>query len=684
MAVPGDLPKNARSCPGAVPLPSPFAREQTGRLGLMLIGLTCLASGAALAAGRQALLQLAAPLTPASSTAELERSRHWSVNPERRREAALLLSASFPAQRVRLLGGQGWGTSPLAAVTLKQTALAAEAAGQSDMADSLWRQLLARFPRQSASADALYALGRHAPNLRHSLLQHFPAHPAALAAALESAQALHLARWGPRWPGAEPLLRRVCQQRRPSLTANDRQQLASALALLGDGPAARDCLAGSPATAALQLQLGSALLRSATADQQHGQQMLLALAKHQPRSAEAQQAAAELAQQPGDGALQTLKQLPAALRDTAAVQARLAATGAVPWRPVLQRWPRDPSSWELQWELTRKALLERQWRPAAGVLAQLDSRLLPAPLAARQLFWLGYSRWMLGDQPQARRLWQQLLAISPGGYYAWRAKARLGSATEPTRQRAAALRSPAQPWQPLQSGDNHLDQLWRLNQPLEAWEHWRESRRGLAPRGAEQLLVEGRLRTAIGDDWTGLGQLEQANLRLEQTSCPVQWQRELQQHPRRFPQAFGRAAAANGLDEDLLLAVARQESRFTPAVSSAVGAVGLLQLMPETAAELAGTPQTTTALQDPAHNATLGARYLRQLLQHWQGNPVLTVASYNAGPGAVQSWLTAAAPNVQREPELWIEAIPYPETRLYTKKVLGNAWTYRLQHQPPC
>ena len=155
--------------------------------------------------------------------------------------------------------------------------------------------------------------------------------------------------------------------------------------------------------------------------------------------------------------------------------------------------------------------------------------------------------------------------------------------------------------------------------------------------------------------------------------------------PRRFADAFARAGDGAGLDPALLLAVARQESRFTPAVSSAVGAVGLLQLMPETAADLEGTPQATAALQDPDHNAALGARYLRQLLDRWRGNPFLAVASYNAGSGTVQGWLGAGAPDVQREAELWTEAIPYPETRLYTKKVLGNYWTYRQEEgRPPC
>ena len=83
------------------------------------------------------------------------------------------------------------------------------------------------------------------------------------------------------------------------------------------------------------------------------------------------------------------------------------------------------------------------------------------------------------------------------------------------------------------------------------------------------------------------------------------------------------------------------------------------------------------ALIDPARNAALGAAYLKQLLSSTGGNLFQTIASYNAGPGAVASWLNSRGFDLQREPELWTEAIPYPETRLYTKKVLGNYWSYR-------
>ena len=227
---------------------------------------------------------------------------------------------------------------------------------------------------------------------------------------------------------------------------------------------------------------------------------------------------------------------------------------------------------------------------------------------------------------------------------------------------------------------------------MEAWESWRFWRGGQPAQAARDLQLEGRLRSAVGDDWIGLGQLEQASLRLPKGSCRQQADLEWQLHPLRYGELFRQEAAGAGLDPALLQAVARQESRFTAGVESPVGAVGLMQLMPSTASELAGRRLEGASLKDPALNSRLGARYLRQLLEQWRGNPVLAVASYNAGPGAVGHWLktglgsdspkpAGATISLERDPELWIEAIPYPETRLYTKKVLGNLWSYRRLNQ---
>jgi soluble lytic murein transglycosylase len=293
---------------------------------------------------------------------------------------------------------------------------------------------------------------------------------------------------------------------------------------------------------------------------------------------------------------------------------------------------------------------------------------------------LSLSQWQLGKLAQAKAGWAELLATHPGGYYGWRAAVRLGrDDIDLDPDTAPGLAPP--PWHPLDSGRQDLDRLWRLGQTLEAWEQWRHLRGEAASPDPAQLLVEGRLRRGVGDHWMGLAQLEQASLRLPAGQCPQSLTLERSLAEPAFTDELNQAARDARLPATLLAAVAKQESRFSAAVRSPVGATGLLQLMPETAAELAGTPLPVDALTDPQRNASLGARYLRQLLDRWEGNPLLMTASYNAGAGAVEGWISPLLPVI---PELWVEAIPYPETRLYVKKVLGNLWSFQEPRLPLC
>jgi len=658
----------------------------------LLLAITCLGSGTLLV-GARALLSQVPAADPTTPTGSLVLVRALSLDPQRRREASLLLLARQepnPARARRLLLGQGWGRDPLAALALKGDALAATALGDAPAAQQLWRQLLRRFPRTPATADGLYALGRDQPGLRKQLLQHFPAHPAALAAALEAGPsapsrrdgALHLARYGLRWPGAGPKFRQACQSKTAAPNPKQRDQLALALAQLGDGEAAVACLQGQPAGPETRLALAKGLLTGNTAQQILGQGQLLELARSRPQSPLAGEAVSLLSEQPGASSLQALTRLPASLQNTAPVQARLALnspdSGAA--LAVLQRWPNHPASWELQWQRARQALMARQWSGAQVFLSAPIKHHLPVGLAGRQLFWLGLSQWQQGQLSQARATWSNLLKHHPQGYYGWRAALRLGRgdlSLDPDPRET--LVSPV--WQPLGSGDRELERLWRLDQSLEAWEHWR-TKRPAPPRTPRELILEGRLRRAVGDHWIGLGQLEQASLRLPANqSCSLSRLLATNLQTASFVAELEQAAAAAGLPATLLAAVAKQESRFSPGVRSSAGAVGLMQLMPETAAELAGAALHPEVLSDPGRNAELGALYLRNLRRQWQDNPVLVVASYNAGPGAVSGWVN---PQLQQLPELWIEAIPYPETRLYVKKVLGNLWSFQRRPLPAC
>ncbi len=645
--------------------------------------------------GGRALLARQPALTPATATDRLEWLQHWDADPWRRREASLLLAARSkePREQRQWLRGQGWGPDPLAALVLKQDALAAAALGRPETSLALWRQLQRRFPGDPASADALYALGADTPGKRGQLLQRFPAHPAALAAALaagpEAAErrrgALHLARWGARWPGAEARLRQVCREDGPDLSPQQRGQLAEGLAELGDAEGALRCL-GSTRNglgASGRLSLGRALLAGDSQQQRQAEQLLLDLVRSAPTAPEAEAAVRLLAQQGSPAAAAALARLPPRWRDSAPVLARRILEAKPPDAAalkLLRRWPLDPASRTLQWDLVRERLLAGRWSAAMALLEAIPTDQLPPPLAARQSFWIGFIQQQLGDGAAARATWEALQRRHPGGYYGWRAAVRLGRGD---LQLDAGPHTPADrtDWRPLASGDGTLDRLWRLDQRTEAWETWRHRRGRRAPDGSRELLLEGRLRQGVGDDWTAFGLLEQASLKLDGNQCALERELERSLHPLRFEAAFRAAATQAGLPMELLLGVAKQESRFSPAVRSPVGATGLMQLMPATAAELAGGPVTEQVLEDPAGNASLGARYLAQMLRQWDGDPLLAVASYNAGPGAVAGWL---GPRLRSDPELWVEAIPYPETRLYVKKVLGNVWSYQQGSEPGC
>ncbi len=146
--------------------------------------------------------------------------------------------------------------------------------------------------------------------------------------------------------------------------------------------------------------------------------------------------------------------------------------------------------------------------------------------------------------------------------------------------------------------------------------------------------------------------------------------------------------AMNGtpaLRQSLILSIARQESQFDPRAVSHVGALGLMQLMPATANRLARQLQKPYSkerlLGDPAYNLELGSTYFGQLLKRFDDSPILALAAYNAGPGAVNRWLRDNGDLRKKgaDPIDWIEMIPYGETRNYVQRVLEAAAVYSLR-----
>lgn len=136
-------------------------------------------------------------------------------------------------------------------------------------------------------------------------------------------------------------------------------------------------------------------------------------------------------------------------------------------------------------------------------------------------------------------------------------------------------------------------------------------------------------------------------------------------------------AKQEDINPNLVSAVMRQESIFDPVIVSPAGAIGLMQIMPYTAVELADDlkiPYVVDSLYNPSYNIKLGTFYLKQLLDKFKNNYVLTLCSYNAGPHNAKKWYDR---NKKEEYDLFVEDIEFTETRGYVKKVMGNYWSYQ-------
>ncbi len=136
----------------------------------------------------------------------------------------------------------------------------------------------------------------------------------------------------------------------------------------------------------------------------------------------------------------------------------------------------------------------------------------------------------------------------------------------------------------------------------------------------------------------------------------------------------------------LAYAIARQESEFNIGARSSVGALGLLQLMPGTARDMARktglsySPNRLTS--DAGYNATLGAAYLGEQLETFDGSYILTVAAYNAGPTRARQWVERYGHPSGRDIDTvvdWIERIPFTETRSYVQRVMENYQVYKMR-----
>ncbi|RWT31199.1 transglycosylase SLT domain-containing protein [Aeromonas caviae] len=324
---------------------------------------------------------------------------------------------------------------------------------------------------------------------------------------------------------------------------------------------------------------------------------------------------------------------------------------------------KDPELVELR---ARLAIWEQDWRGLEGWVKRMPMGLQKED---RWRYWMARSLEKQGRQKPARDLYLETASLR--GFYGFMAAQRTGV---PYRMKNQSVAQKVPDWQSASRRWPFLlrvRELLAMNEITAARSEWIHN---MDRNSVAQRLEFGHI--ALNQGWHELAIL--SSIRAEA------WDALDLRFPLPLKRTFSQMAQERTMNTSLLYAISRQESALYPLAQSPVGARGLMQLMPATARETAGklgVPyRNEQQLFDPAMNIRLGSAYLKRLLDVYDGNRILAAAAYNAGPGRVKRWREQSD---NKPMDVWVESIPYRETRNYVQNVLSFDLIYQHKLQQP-
>ncbi|HEY9690987.1 MAG TPA: transglycosylase SLT domain-containing protein [Oculatellaceae cyanobacterium] len=593
----------------------------------------------------------------------------------------------------------------LAPYVLLKRSQAYELSGDKAKYQEVLRELVKSYPDSPVAAEAMYVLGSRERQFWDQAIAKFPSHPRTLEIIRQQLTQnpnqqklmLLLVKYAPDSPNITSVLDQLSKQYAAQLKPEDWELIASSYWQNQEYSKAASAYMGATETpfnayrVARSLELSGQKPAAINAYQY--------VVSHFPN---AQETAGSLIR------LANLSDLPEALSDLDQVQAKFPerASQALSAKAEMLVASKNTQAAQqnLQLLLTKygnsEAAAEYRWkearsRAAAGdlqaalQLAQTITVENPNSLyAARATFWSGKWARILGNEKQAKKMFEKALAQYPQSYYAWRSAVHLGwdvGDFTTVRQLSPDIVRPTARSQPP-AGSKTFKELYQLGQDRDAWILWQtELQNRLQPTVAEQF-TDGLLKLKLGKHQQGIALIS----KLEDRETPAE-QAEYQAirermtywrslYPFPYMEFIEKWSQQRQINPLLVTALIRQESRFEPAIKSPVGATGLMQLIPTTAAAEAKTENLQQySLTNPRDNIQLGTAYLDTTHQHYNNNSLLAVASYNAGPGNVSKWLKEKP---LTDPDEFVEAIPFEETEGYVKNVFGNYWNYLRLYNP--
>jgi soluble lytic murein transglycosylase len=327
-----------------------------------------------------------------------------------------------------------------------------------------------------------------------------------------------------------------------------------------------------------------------------------------------------------------------------------------------------------RWRLAWSDFGAGEYAEAGRRLRQLAKGELFDVEVQRALYWLAATELEQDRREEGRALLRRIVEGLPLSYYGFLAAERLGEPVSPTRSFLPSREGKTEDRAAKRAAWLHeggFPELARLEL---------ESRLRAPALDLELRTTLAQLLRAIGDHFDALRvAVDGVGDALERGIDPA-WQEVWElAWPRPYPETVKRATREFGAEWALVYAVMREESRYRPDAVSPVGARGLMQILPPTgekiAEDLGVSDFDVGRLFQPETNIRFGSYYLRQLLRRFNGRWPLAIAAYNAGPEVVASW---AEERGSASRDVFVDSIPYAETRRYLRRVLRSRWVYEL------
>jgi soluble lytic murein transglycosylase len=627
-------------------------------------------------------------------------------SPDRERARYLLASdyvATSQGQKaLSLLTGLEKDYPVLAPYILLKQAQAYDIVGEGGKASDLRRRVLKEYPQEAAVVKAIYAIAQ--PKLHDQAIAQFPSHPLTWEIIRKRLQdnpnqpnlQLILAKYASDQPGIIGVLDKLVKQ--PKLKPTDWELIGSVYWTNNQFTKAKDAYIQAPKTATSLYRIARGLQLNNQPDK--AIVVYKQLLQKFPTATETGTALLRLSDiAKGKESITYLDQIinkfpeatPQALVKKAKLLESLKDNQAAnaTWKLLLGQYSSSDEAAEFRWKTSLAKAKANDYIGAWEWAQPITINNKTSILAPRAGFWVGKWATMLGKQQEAANAYKSVLSEFPYSYYAWRSASLLGLNVgnfDNLRLMNPTIIPYQRPVPPAGSATFH--ELYLLGQDRDAWWQWEaEFKNKLQPSVAEQF-TEGLMSLTKGEYLLGIGQIA----KLEDREAPTEkaeyealsqksiyWQAR---YPFPYFKEIQQWSVSRQLNPLLVTALMRQESRFQPKIKSVVGATGLMQVMPSTAAWIA--PQINLDikklnLENPNDNIMLGTWYLDHTHQQYGNNSMLAIASYNAGPGNVAKWLRTIP---KQDPDEFVEEIPFDETKNYVRQVFGNYWNYLRLYNP--